>query len=53
MTISEKRGWDVLSIVHKLAVSNQDARSIKPAVAQVDVIEVYEKGHFGLLLIGN
>lgn len=53
VTISEKRGWDVLSIVHKLAVSNQDARSIKPAVAQVDVIEVYEKGHFGLLLIGN
>ena len=52
VVISEKRGWDVLSIVHKLVVL-EGQRSIRPAVAQVDVIEVYEKGNFGWLLIGN
>tara|TARA_B100000809_G_scaffold190835_1_gene189478 strand:- start:3525 stop:4427 length:903 start_codon:yes stop_codon:yes gene_type:complete len=51
VVISEKRGWDVLSIVHRLAVSEQDARRIRPVISQVDVIEVYEQSDFGWLLI--
>ena len=46
--IPQKRGWDVLSVIYRMAADTENY-DLRPEVAQVDVIQVYKYTNFGLL----